>query len=68
VRAGQQKNKGGGEEVKGFHNAAVLMQVKEIRRSNDMKEVAQMLSRGKWIAFYATAEEKCIISLGRVSD
>ena len=52
----------------GFHNATILSQVKEIRESRDMNEVAQMLSSGKWIAFYATTVDGYHISLGRIAD
>ena len=51
----------------GFHNAIILTQVKEIRESSDMKEVAQLLSTGKWIAFYATTVEGFHVSLGRIA-
>lgn len=52
----------------GFENSAVLKHVKQIRETTDTKEVAQLLSTGKWIAFYATCEETPKFCLGRVSD
>ena len=54
--------------MRGFHDAAILMQIKEIRKSGDMNEVAKMLSSGKWIAFYATTAGEYCISLGRIAD
>lgn len=45
---------------------SILVQVKEVYETKDVKEVAQMLSSGDWIAICATSEEPFLFSLGRV--
>lgn len=47
--------------------ATALMQVKRIKETSDIAEVAQMLSTGEWIAICATTDEPYRFVLGRVS-
>lgn len=44
----------------------VLAHVKEIKESSDIKEVAQLLHSGRWIAICATEKEPYTFSLGRI--
>lgn len=46
----------------------VLSFVKEIKETNDMKEVARLLHSGNWIAICATETEPVAFSLGRITD
>lgn len=55
------------EESMNTHNE-VLSKVKEVRETQDIREVAQLLSSGKWIAICATPDEPYLFSLGRVVD
>lgn len=52
----------------GFNNQAVLQQIKRLRETTDAKEVAQLLSTGKWVAFYATCETEPKFCLGLLRD
>lgn len=53
-------------KVKPMENRVVLSQVKEVRETKDVKEVAQMLASGDWIAIYATPQDPFCFCLGRV--
>lgn len=44
----------------------VLQYVVEIKETQDIKEVAQLLSTGEWIATCATNKEPFLFSLGKV--
>lgn len=43
-----------------------LRHVREIKETTDIKEVAQMLSTGEWIAISATCVEPYRFYLGRI--
>lgn len=43
-----------------------LQLVKEVKATNDIKEVAQMLSTHRWIAISATSNEPHEFVLGRI--
>lgn len=45
----------------------ILAKIKEVAESSDMKEVAQMLRSGNWIAICATLTEPTVFCLGRIS-
>ncbi len=47
-------------------NKIILSEIKEINETSDIKEVAQMLSSGNWIALCATEEEPYCFCMGRV--
>ncbi len=44
-----------------------LAQISEVRESFDLKEVAQKLNSGDWIAICATTEEKPKFVLGKLA-
>lgn len=44
----------------------LLSTIKELKESSDIKEVAQLLHSGNWIAICATETEPIKFSLGRV--
>lgn len=44
----------------------VLSKIKEVRESRDIREIAQLLSSGNWIAVCATPEDEPLFSLGRI--
>lgn len=46
----------------------VLLLVKELRETSDIKEVAEMLSSGNWIAISATTREPIKFCMGRVNQ
>lgn len=46
----------------------VLLQIKELREVEDIKEVAQMLNSGNWIAISATTGEPIKFCMGRVNQ
>jgi len=46
----------------------ILAKVKEVAESSDMKEVAQMLHSGNWIAICATLTEPTVFCLGRINQ
>lgn len=41
-------------------------QIVEVRETSNVKEVAQMLHSGNWIAICATETEPFVFSLGRI--
>ncbi len=45
-----------------------LAQIKEVYETKDIKEVAQMLHSGNWIAICATLTEPTVFCMGRVSQ
>jgi hypothetical protein len=47
-------------------NRAVLSEIVEIVETKDIKEVAQKLSSGNWIAVCATTEKPYLFCLGRL--
>lgn len=51
-----------------MNNKFILKQIEEIKEDSDIKEVAQMLSSGNWIALCATNTEPYCFCLGRVKD
>ena len=54
--------------MKGFSDRRVLNWVKEVKETSDIKEIAQLLATGKWIAIYANTAETPIFVLGRLSE
>lgn len=44
-----------------------LAHIKEVRETSDIKEVAQLLHSGYWIAICATPTEPPVFSLGRIN-
>lgn len=48
--------------------ALVLAQICELRETADIKEVAQLLNGGNWIAICATTGENPIFSLGKLRE
>lgn len=47
-------------------NKTILSEIIEIKETKNLKEVAQMLSSGAWIALCATKEEPYCFCMGRV--
>ena len=45
---------------------AILREIVELAEVSDIKEVARLLSSGKWIAVRATVEEPVVFCLGRI--
>ena len=45
----------------------VFSEVKELREVTDIKEVAEMLHSGNWIALSATGNEPYVFCLGKVN-
>ncbi len=49
-----------------FNIKFILERIEEIREVTDIKEVAQMLSSGNWIALCATRKEPYCFCLARI--
>lgn len=47
-------------------NRAILREIVELVETSDVKEVARLLSSGKWIAVRATEKEPVVFCLGRI--
>lgn len=54
--------------TQGPNKGTIYSMVKEVYESRNIKEVAELLHTGKWIAITATIGEKPLISLGRIDD
>lgn len=48
------------------HGNHILSAVEEIKETHSVKEVAQLLSSGNWVAICATSDEPYCFCLGRV--
>lgn len=46
----------------------VMALVKEVKETQDIKEAAQMLTSGNWIAISATTGEPIVFCMGRVNQ
>lgn len=53
---------------KDLQRYGVLSKIKSVRESTDIKEVAQLLASGNWIAVCATDREPYLFSMGRIVD
>ena len=54
--------------MQGFSDQRILFCVKEVKETSDVKEIAQLLSTGKWIAICANTAEPPTFVLGRLSE
>ena len=50
--------------MNGFSDQRILQYVTEVKETSDIKEVAQLLSTGEWIAICATTVEPSVFVLG----
>lgn len=48
-------------------NPLLYQHITELRETADLKEIAQMLHSGEWIAICATEKEPYVFSMGRIS-
>lgn len=46
----------------------ILMKIRGLKETRDIKEAAQLISSGNWIAIYATSCEPYLFVLGRIED
>lgn len=46
----------------------ILSQLSEVKETSDIKEIAQLLNSGNWIAVCATTEEKPNFVLGKLAE
>jgi len=51
-----------------MNKSDILASIKELRETSDVKEAAQLLSSGNWIAICATTREPINFSLGRITQ
>ena len=54
--------------TQGPNKGTIYSMVKEIAEVRSIKEAAELLHTGKWVAITATIGEKPLISLGRIDD
>ena len=54
--------------AQGPNKGTIYSMVKEVYESRNIKEVAELLHTGKWVAISATVGERPLISLGRIDD
>lgn len=50
----------------GFTDKRILQHVKAIKETADIKEIAQLLSTGNWIAIYAIEKDMPLFVLAKI--